>query len=133
VSNDTKTLFRAMRAIPTLRQYQWKMACMILAVQGLDVALEFLEKMKEANMAKPVEIDGETCWEYDLSEIVPIPAKCTKCKRNWTGKDAIRAPSLKICRCFYCDGELIPHPAFPPVIDAETRRKMDGVGQMRLM
>lgn len=47
---------------------------------------------------------------YDLAFILnnPIPAKCAKCNYQWAGRDAIRAPSLKNCSCFYCGGRLVP-------------------------
>ena len=85
---------------------------------------------------------------YTAEEIVPIPAKCVnpRCGYDWVdgvresspqllrlwphlrgdpprpNRDAIRAPSLRGCRCFWCGGALIPHPDYPPVIDAETAR-----------
>lgn len=84
---------------------------------------------------------------YTAAEIVPIPARCEKCGYDWIDgiktvsrqimklfplradpgpimcRDAIRAPSLRGCRCFWCGGRLLPHPDHPPVIDAETARK----------
>lgn len=69
------------------------------------------------------ELDGAQSFTRD--EIVPIPAQCKKCKRDWVGRDAIRAPSLHNCRCFLCGGEFRPHPDYPPVIDALTRRRME--------
>jgi hypothetical protein len=67
--------------------------------------------------------------EYSLAELVPIPAKCSKCKRVFLGRDAIRAPSLACCSCFYCHGKLIPHPDHKDFEDAQTRRrkKRDGL------
>lgn len=83
---------------------------------------------------------------YTEAELVPIPARCAKCGYDWVDgvktpsrqlvrlfplardlgpvvcRDAIRAPSLRQCRCFWCGGELRPHPDHPPVIDAETAR-----------
>lgn len=79
-------------------------------------------------MSTPTDIEGR---EYGLEYIKanPIPAKCKKCGHKWidgepftitrirNGKpvvthhianDAIRAPSLSQCRCFYCGGELGP-------------------------
>jgi hypothetical protein len=52
--------------------------------------------------------------EYDEKFIMdnPIPAKCKKCKREFVDdarfKEAIRAPLLESCRCFYCSGKLAP-------------------------
>lgn len=64
---------------------------------------------------------------YEGHEIVPIPAICTgPRKHEWidgNGNGAIRAPTLRQCRCFYCGHQLKPHPAYPAVVDAETRRK----------
>lgn len=59
---------------------------------------------------------------FTRDEIVPLPAKCAKCKRDWLGRDAIRAPSLLNCRCFLCGGHLKPHPDYPGVVDALTIR-----------
>jgi hypothetical protein len=63
--------------------------------------------------------------EYERAEIVPIPAKCPRCKRVFVGRDAIAAPSLDNACCFYCgpnrSTRLIPHPDYP-VVDAKTRR-----------
>jgi hypothetical protein len=62
---------------------------------------------------------------YTSDEIVPIPAQCKgPHKHNWTGRDAIRAPSLGNCCCFWCGAPLRPHPDYPAVIDAATRRRM---------
>lgn len=55
------------------------------------------------------------------SEIVPIPARCTR-GHAWIGRDAIRAPSLRNCCCFWCGAPLRPHSDYPPVVDALTRR-----------
>lgn len=70
--------------------------------------------------------------------ITPIPAKCRKCGYDWIDavrppcanvirlfphlrndpprmvRDAIRAPSLEMCRCFWCGGRLKPHPDYQP-------------------
>lgn len=67
---------------------------------------------------------------FTLAEIVPIPAICTNRKgrrHEWitgNGNGAIRAPSLRNCVCFWCGSSLVPHPDYPPVIDAVTRRRM---------
>ena len=65
---------------------------------------------------------------YDREFIMnnPIPARCAKCRRHfidgdvfrWVDgdgtvrekicNDAIRAPLLEQCRCFYCGGNLRP-------------------------
>lgn len=50
---------------------------------------------------------------FTEAEIVPIPAKCPKCKFDWVKRDAIRAPSLMNCRCFWCGSRLIRHPSYP--------------------
>ena len=64
---------------------------------------------------------------YTLEEIVPIPAQCPRCKYSWVGRDAIRAPSLANCGCFWCGSlRLIPHPDYPPVVDAVTARRRGG-------
>lgn len=65
---------------------------------------------------------------FTRDEIVPIPAQC-KGKHNhpWVGVDAINAPSLRGCVCFWCGAELRPHPDYPPVVDALTRRLQRGV------
>lgn len=65
---------------------------------------------------------------YEQSEIVPIPAICTnKYRRHeWidgNGNGAIRAPSLRNCLCFYCGKPLKPHPDYPRVEDAYTKRR----------
>lgn len=74
-------------------------------------------------------IDGHDVQVFTAKEIVPIPAICTNKyrKHEWldtNGNGAIRAPSLRNCVCFWCGKPLKPHPDYPPVIDAETRRKM---------
>jgi hypothetical protein len=48
--------------------------------------------------------------EYDLTFIIknPIPSICKNCKYKWVGRDAITAPSLYNCICFWCKGPLIP-------------------------
>jgi hypothetical protein len=62
---------------------------------------------------------------YTADELVPIPAQCRGPRRHsMTGIDAIKAPSLRGVRCFYCGHPLRLHPDFPAVIDAETRRKL---------
>ena len=66
------------------------------------------------------EANGE---EYELTEIVPLPAKCPKCRRVFTGKDAIQAPSLDNVHCFYCSTKLAPHPTEPAVESAKARRR----------
>lgn len=40
----------------------------------------------------------------------PIPAVCAnrRCGFHWCGRDAIRAPSLEMCRCFWCGSKLVP-------------------------
>lgn len=75
------------------------------------------------------EEDGTIGREYDHDYIMenPIPAKCSKCKKPFVDgpqsvvrmvkgklvekalycRDAIRAPSLSNCRCFYCGGQLV--------------------------
>lgn len=68
---------------------------------------------------------------FRRDEIVPIPAICTKKygAHEWidgNGNGAIRAPSLRNCRCFYCGKPLKPHPDFAPVVDAATRRRQSG-------
>lgn len=60
--------------------------------------------------------------EYAIAELVRLPAKCSKCNRAFVGRDAIRAPSLRQCCCFWCHGPLVPHPDYPGVIDSETLR-----------
>lgn len=68
--------------------------------------------------------DGD---EFTVEEIVPLPAKCSKCGRVFVGRDAIRAPSLENCSCWYCWGKLKPHPDYPGVVDAMTlRRRKEG-------
>jgi hypothetical protein len=84
-------------------------------------------------VGKIVEIDGIEVVEYEPEEIVPIPAKCTKCGFNYTGKDAIRAPSLECCLCWNCWGKLKPHPDYPPVVDAATRRERELRPQVALL
>lgn len=65
--------------------------------------------------------------EFTLAELIPIPAKCSKCRRVFVGRDAIRAPSLDNCSCWYCWGKLVPHPDYPDVEDAMTiRRRKQG-------
>jgi hypothetical protein len=66
------------------------------------------------------EDEGE---EFTREELVPLPAKCSKCRRVFVGRDAIRAPSLDNCSCFYCWGKLKPHPDYPDVVDAATLRR----------
>lgn len=65
---------------------------------------------------------------FAIEDIVPIPAICTKSHRphEWiegNGNGPILAPSLDNCRCCYCGNTLKPHPKYPPVIDALTRRR----------
>jgi hypothetical protein len=64
--------------------------------------------------------------EYTVEEVTEaaIPAKCPKCKRNFIGKNAIRAPALDCCCCWYCKTRLVPHPDYPGFVDARTRRRM---------
>jgi hypothetical protein len=66
---------------------------------------------------------------FTFEEIVPIPAICTnknpRRRHEWidgNGNGAIRAPSLKNCLCFYCQAPLKPHPGYPRVEDAATKR-----------
>jgi predicted Zn-ribbon and HTH transcriptional regulator len=97
--------------------FQRKAVEIIRVIHGDDSADELAAKYANDNLIKEI----EEAEEYTLAELVPIPAKCAKCKRNWLGRDAIRAPSLDNCRCFYCGGQLKPHPKFP-VVDAKTKR-----------
>lgn len=99
-----------------LNAFQVKATRIIEEVHGPDSAQELAEKYRRHNL----EDIGE---EFGLDEIVPLPAKCSKCKRNWIGKDAIRAPHLDIARCFYCGGQLVAHPKEPPVESAFDRRR----------
>ena len=66
-----------------------------------------MEKVKDID---PTEFDGEYDEKFILEN--PIPARCKKCKREFVDdarfKEAIRAPLLEACRCFYCCGELAP-------------------------
>lgn len=81
--------------------------------------------IQEGNgMSEPVEEE-----EFTLAELVPIPAKCSKCKRVFLGKDAIRAPSLDNCCCWYCWGKLVLHPsAGVDFEDAITKRRKQREG-----
>ena len=75
--------------------------------------------------------------EYDHDFIMgnPIPARCVKCRRHFIDgetitvwdyskclakeivcRDAIRAPQLENCRCFWCGGNLRP-------LDPESYRR----------
>lgn len=73
--------------------------------------------------------------KYDHKFIMdnPIPAQCVKCKRTFIDgelfrwhdgvqmreticNDAIRAPTLANCLCFYCNGKLKP-------LDPESYKK----------
>jgi hypothetical protein len=64
-------------------------------------------------------------YNHDWIMNNPIPAQCVKCKRHFIDgdvirifdgektvaricNDAIRAPSLENCLCFYCNGKLRP-------------------------
>jgi hypothetical protein len=49
-----------------------------------------------------------TQYDGDFIRNNPIPACCLKCKRRFEGRDAIGAPTLEMCRCFYCGGNLRP-------------------------
>lgn len=64
---------------------------------------------------------------YTIDEIVPIPAICTgRLRHEWVPggpNGPIRAPSLRGCLCGWCGKTLKPHPDWPPVEDAETKRK----------
>lgn len=72
-------------------------------------------------------IDDDGGEEFELAELVPLPAKCPKCKRVFVGRDAIRAPTLANCCCWRCHTRLIPHPDYPGVVDALTlRRRAEG-------
>lgn len=72
-------------------------------------------------------------YDHDFIMNNPIPAQCVKCQRHFIDgelfrwfdgekvrekicNDAIRAPQLENCRCFYCGGTLRP-------LDAESYRK----------
>ena len=59
---------------------------------------------------RTVEIAGDVGCEYDLAYIIAngIPARCPQCKRTFEGRDAIHAPSLTNCHCFYCSAPLRP-------------------------
>lgn len=72
-------------------------------------------------------VDEDGGEEFTLAELVPLPAKCSKCRRTFVGRDAIRAPTLANCSCWYCWGKLVPHPGYPDVVDAITvRRRKEG-------
>lgn len=79
--------------------------------------------MTDDATARPEDADHE----YTLDEIVPLPAVCARCGREFVGPEAIMAPSLDCCQCFYCGGHggrLVPHPDHPGVVDAATRRAL---------
>lgn len=104
-----------------LSDFQMKAVAIIHGIHGRDSAQELADKYRAANDAEDQGHD-----DYELSELVPIPAKCPRCKREFLGRDAIKAPSLDRVCCFYCGPNrsvhLIPHPDFP-VIDAASLRK----------
>ena len=54
---------------------------------------------------------------------LPISAKCKKCGYNWIGNDAISAPSLLGCLCFWCHGELRAHRGERDLIKADTHEE----------
>ena len=88
-----------------------------------------LEAPEQATPMAEVENRGSQVEgiEYTEEEIVPIPAICPRCKREFVGVAAIRAPSLDNCACFYCGPNrasmLKPHPDYPDFVDAKTRRE----------
>lgn len=64
-------------------------------------------------------------YDHDFIMNNPIPAVCAKCRRKFVDgeivrcfdgtqvkeivcNDAIRAPQLENCLCFYCGGKLLP-------------------------
>jgi hypothetical protein len=104
-----------------LTLFQRKAVAIIRNIRGMAAAEELAEKYVAAYDA----IDGDPANWYELDEIVPIPAKCPRCKREFLGRDAIRSPSLDNVCCFYCgpnrSQRLIPHPDYP-VVDAKTKR-----------
>lgn len=59
----------------------------------------------QARMEKGVPWGFSYESEFILSN--PMPARCVGCGYQWTGRDAIRAPSLRNCSCFWCHGELV--------------------------
>jgi hypothetical protein len=59
------------------------------------------ELCRRARAALDAEDEIAAAVEYEISEIVPIPAKCPRCKRNFLDADAIRAASLDNACCFY--------------------------------
>lgn len=127
-AKDSKRLADAL-AEAGASEIQGRMAAILLAVNGIANALSFVAGVKRLNRlagkmaaTRPPEPDEEG-EEYAASELIPLPAKCGKCKRVFIGADAILAPSLKTCRCFWCHGHLKPHPDFEQVVDAETMRR----------
>ena len=66
--------------------------------------------MNSQKQSNESEYDGEYDEKFILAS--PIPAECRKCRAKWIDegkfKDAIRAPTLDGCRCFYCGGNLKP-------------------------
>jgi len=76
-------------------------------------------------------LEGEG-WveEYDLADLVPLPAICPRCRRAFVGREAILAPSLANVCCFWCGPSrairLQPHPDYPGVVDARTRAHAAG-------
>jgi hypothetical protein len=58
---------------------------------------------------KRLECGMEWGFSYEREFILgnPIAARCVRCAYFWTERDAIRAPSLRGCSCFWCHGELV--------------------------
>jgi uncharacterized protein (DUF1810 family) len=47
MSKDSKALAKAFKTVPNLTDAQAYMACSLLAINGLECALEFVKKLKE--------------------------------------------------------------------------------------
>jgi hypothetical protein len=58
---------------------------------------------------KRLERGMEWGFSYEREFILgnPIAARCVRCAYFWAERDAIRAPSLRGCSCFWCHGELV--------------------------
>lgn len=106
-----------------LTDFQARAVMIIAGVHGKKDADELADKYRADNDEK-----DRNAVEYTLEELVAIPAYCPRCKRSFLGRDAIRAPSLDNCGCFYCGSvkhvRLVLHPEHKGFIDAKTRREM---------
>lgn len=77
---------------------------------SMKLAVEARELLKQTYRAQ-ARLERAVPWGHSYeSEFIlgnPMEAGCEKCGYLWVGRDAIRAPTLRNCSCFWCHGRLI--------------------------